>query len=103
MADSEEGNSSARESQNAAQGLPRFVCVEFPARVQNVDKMLKTLGGEETISNVSIETNSGAFKKNCLHSLDALSSPTQSLTHVRVIFVNRHFMNSRGVPSFSWQ
>ncbi|XP_071801972.1 general transcription factor 3C polypeptide 5-like isoform X1 [Asterias amurensis] len=52
MADSEEGNSSARESQNAAQGLPRFVCVEFPARVQNVDKMLKTLGGEETISNI---------------------------------------------------
>lgn len=30
----------------------RFVCVEFPAAVTDVDKMLETLGGEEQLSKV---------------------------------------------------
>lgn len=30
----------------------KFVCVEYPAVVTNVDKMLETLGGEEKLSNV---------------------------------------------------
>ncbi|XP_038046437.1 general transcription factor 3C polypeptide 5-like [Patiria miniata] len=49
MADNtmEDENSSASVD---AQKLPQLVCVEFPARVQNVDKMFKTLGGEEAVS-----------------------------------------------------
>lgn len=31
----------------------RLVCVEYPAVVTSVDKMLETLGGEKTVSNVS--------------------------------------------------
>lgn len=31
----------------------RLVCVEYPAVVNNVDKMLETLGGEQTVSKVS--------------------------------------------------
>lgn len=30
----------------------KFVCVEYPAVVTNVDKMLETLGGEENLSKV---------------------------------------------------
>lgn len=30
----------------------RFVCVEFPAVVSDVDKMLDTLGGEDALSKV---------------------------------------------------
>lgn len=30
----------------------KFVCVEYPGIVKNVDKMLETLGGRETISEV---------------------------------------------------
>lgn len=31
----------------------KLVCVEYPAVVQSVDKMLETLGGEKTVSKVS--------------------------------------------------
>lgn len=31
----------------------RLVCVEYPAVVKSVDKMLETLGGEQTVSKVS--------------------------------------------------
>lgn len=30
----------------------KFVCVEYPGIVKNVDKMLETLGGRETLSEV---------------------------------------------------
>lgn len=30
----------------------RFVCVEYPAVVTNVDKMLETLGGKDNLSKV---------------------------------------------------
>ena len=43
------GDSSAASS---AHKTPQLIYVEFPAKVKNVDKMLKTLGGEETISKV---------------------------------------------------
>lgn len=32
----------------------KFVCVEYPAVVANVDKMLETLGGEENVSKVGM-------------------------------------------------
>lgn len=32
----------------------KFVCVEYPAVVTNVDKMLETLGGEEKLSKVGM-------------------------------------------------
>lgn len=32
----------------------KFVCVEYPAVVTNVDKMLETLGGEENLSKVGM-------------------------------------------------
>ncbi len=32
----------------------KFVCIEYPGRVENVDKMLDTLGNEEIVSKVSI-------------------------------------------------
>lgn len=35
----------------------KFICVEYPAVVTNVDKMLETLGGEDILSKVS--TNDG--------------------------------------------
>jgi len=31
----------------------KLVCVEYPAMVHNVDKMLQTLGGEKGVSKVS--------------------------------------------------
>lgn len=31
----------------------RLVCVEYPAMIASVDKMLDTLGGEKTVSKVS--------------------------------------------------
>lgn len=35
----------------------KFICVEYPAVVTNVDKMLETLGGEDILSKVG--TNDG--------------------------------------------
>ena len=32
----------------------KFVCIEYPGQVKNVDKMLETLGDEETVSKVSL-------------------------------------------------
>lgn len=42
------GNSSTVELQDK-----RLVCVEYPAAVNNVNKMLETLGGETAVSKVS--------------------------------------------------
>ncbi|KAK7083317.1 General transcription factor 3C polypeptide 5 [Halocaridina rubra] len=37
--------------------LRQFVCIEYPGLVNNVDNMLKTLGGVEKISEVYCEDN----------------------------------------------
>ena len=70
MADSDAEISSASNSTDAAadtKQLPQFVCVEFPARVQNVDKMLNTLGGEEAVSKVSWSLNGISMAKMQKH------------------------------------
>lgn len=42
------GNSSTLELRDN-----KLVCVEYPALISRVDKMLETLGGEKTVSDVS--------------------------------------------------
>ena len=32
---------------------PHFVCIEYPAIVKNEEKLLKSLGGEKTVTEVS--------------------------------------------------
>lgn len=34
----------------------KFICVEYPGYIKDVDKMLKTLGGEEKLSNTYFNT-----------------------------------------------
>lgn len=34
----------------------RFLCVEYPGAVKNIDRVLETLGGEKTISQVTRKT-----------------------------------------------
>ena len=37
--------------------VPSLLCLEYPGKVENVDKMLDTLGGIDTIAKVAEEPN----------------------------------------------
>ncbi len=39
-------------AQNASSDMKNLYCVEYPGKVQNIDRAIATLGGIHTISNV---------------------------------------------------
>lgn len=71
----------------------KFVCVEYPAVVTNVDKMLETLGGEENLSKVGTKDRDTLYaefpslKKLFMNNVARKYLPTVHTLHLICLFL----------------
>jgi hypothetical protein len=83
--------------------IKEFISIEYPARVENVDKMMETLGGAEELSKGIHEGQRLQLKfRNNFYAKPAISSEPNDATGMLVkIKVRRSKKNPQKKPEFS--
>lgn len=85
------------------QNLPEFIAIEYPGRVENVNKMVESLGGAEELSKGFQERQRLQLKfRNNFYAKPVLSSePHEATGMVMKIKVRRSKRNPLEKPQFS--